>query len=360
MLTWYIIIIVTIVLARFVPNKEFVNDNNILIADNSKKKNQGSLFAIAIGAILSVTAGLRYCVGTDYSNYVHLYDGFLKNLWESIKTLKEPGVPILAKLGTYIQPAFPSMFFLVSIVTVSLYVRTIYKYCDSFWFGIALYLLTGEWQHSFNGIKQYLAAAILFAGYYFLLNKKFWKYLIIVFLASCCHVSAIVMVLPYFFVNKKFGLRMTVFMALIVVAVRFSGDSIFQVIGNFEDSFWMSNYVTEGVNWLRILVSCAPLFFIPFMSDEFKNDKITNFLINMCLLNAVIMIACANSRYLTRLSYYTQVYVCMAIPRFIRIFDERRRRIWTLIILLFYAVFWLFETTTPFYWIMNSPDWIFN
>ena len=358
MFAWYGIIVLTIIIALFVPDRVAATDNVIKIESNSE--NKALFFAILVGVILSVTAGLRYCVGTDYSNYVRLYDGFIKGWWDSIKNFDEPAVPLLAKIGTFIQPAFPSMFLMVSLVTVSLYVKTIYKYCDSFWFGIALYLLSGEWQHSFNGIKQYLAAAVLFAGYYYLINKKFWKYLIVVLLATCCHLSAIVMILPYFLVHRKFGFKMVALMVVIVFAVRSSYDSIFQFIGSIEDSFWYNSYVEEGVNWLRIAVSFAPLAFVCFMSEEFKSDKTTNFLINMCILNAVIMIACANSKYLTRLSYYTQIYVCMAIPRFVGVLDEKKKGLVQLVVLAFYFVFWLYETPDSFYWVMNTPFWMFK
>lgn len=355
MITWYIIIISTCILAAFVPAKQSVpNTESLSDNDEITKRSKGIFFVILVGTILTLAAGLRFAVGTDYGNYARLYQGYVNDWWNNVLTFNEPGLSIIAKISSLFNSDYAGMFFLVSLITIPLYVRTIYKNCDSFWLGITLYLLSGEWQHSFNGIKQYLAAAILFSGYRFLINREFKKYLLVVLLASCFHISALVMLLLYFFVPIKFGLKTAILMIISVIVIQYSYDFMFNMISNIDATFSFSDYVTGGVKWQRVAVSFAPFILLLFMSKDDKSDKETNALINLISINAVIMIACSNSRYLTRLSYYTQIYPCLAIPRFIRSFDDKQKHFFVIITILLYAVFWYIETKdTLFFWIFN-------
>ena len=63
---------------------------------------------------------------------------------------------------------------------------------------IALFVLLGTWQGSFNGVRQYLAAAIIFAGHSLILNRRFKLFLLVVLMAALFHISALVCLAFYF------------------------------------------------------------------------------------------------------------------------------------------------------------------
>lgn len=343
MTTYFVVMILCFIVSIFVPEKQYI-----------KRSSRYYFPVFIVMMILSVTAGLRFGVGTDYSNYWKLHSDYVSNWLTYVKEFNEPGLPVIAKLGSLIKDDYVSMFFLTSLITVSLYVMFLYSICDSFWLGILLYILTAEWQHSFNGMRQYLAAAVLLIGYKFILEKKFLWYLIVVAIACCFHTTALVMLPLYFIVNKRFTFSSVVLFILVALAIRYSYDFLFGFLLATRENFWMSDYVIEGVKWQRVAVSFAPLIFIPFMPAKFKNNKLTTFLINMCVFNAVFMFAAQNSKYLARVSYYTQIYVCAAIPRFLDIFEQNSKRFLIFVIVICYFLFWWIETNQePFVWIFS-------
>lgn len=347
MSSWLVIIIPAILCASMVPDQY-----KILNSGESYQYRSGRQFAIISGAILSLSAGLRYCVGTDYGNYCNMWWRYINSWKTDIFTFNEPGFSLLTKAASLVYNNYASMFFVVSILTVFFYVRTLYRYSPAFGSAIAIYILYGEWQHSFNGIKQYLAAAIVFAGYVYLKDRKLFRYIIVVLIASSFHISALVMIPVYFFCDRKVTLRNVALLVIIGVVISFSYERIFSVVGDIDASFSVNEYVLEGVKWQRVLLAFYPLALAYLIRHYFAYDSNLRYTFNIALVNAVIMVACMNSRYLTRFSYYTQIYAVLLLAQ---TFPKlgKNAKIYKLFTYLIYTVFWVIETTTGFYWIFN-------
>ena len=116
--------------------------------------------------LLVFIAGFRYDVGVDFFSYFYSFNSDLENVILSIKIFKEPGIRILSFVSRkLIFDNGISLIFTCSSITIFLYLFTIYKYSKSFAFCVILYMLMGEWHGSFNGIRQYIASAILFFGH---------------------------------------------------------------------------------------------------------------------------------------------------------------------------------------------------
>ena len=347
MQTWLIIIIPAVFFATMVPNQY-----EPLMTGESYKYRYGRCFAIISGMILAVCAGLRYCVGTDYGNYCNMWWRYISDWKTDILTFNEPGFSMLTKISSLVYNNYASMFFVVSILTIGLYVRSLYRYSPEFGSAIFLYILYGEWQHSFNGIKQYLAAAIVFAGYGYLKDRKLIRYVIVVLLASCFHISALVMMPVFYLCDRKVTIKNIALLILCGIAISASYERVFSVVENIDASFTINEYVTEGVKWQRVLLSFFPLLLSVQCWNDLKWDSNFRCSFNLAMLNSVIMVACMNSRYLTRFSYYTQIYAVMLLTQLFPKM-EANARWYKIIIYIVYALFWVIETQTGFYWVFN-------
>lgn len=324
-----------------------------------------SHYFFLIGAIILIlVAGLRWEVGADFNTYERSYSVYAETWWESIVNFNEPGIRIIAAVSSFLLDDSATMFFIASAITIGLSVWTLYKYSDYFSISILLYVFIGAWHGSFNGIRQYLACAILFAGHRYIIDRKFWKYFLVVLLASFFHVSALAMILLYFIPIKQLRFK-DIIMLLILIILGFSlYDPIFEIannilINNERSAISLTNsYLNEQVSILRILVMVAPTILYLIMTPDKKLNKSDYFYINMLFVNAAIYIMTMNSAYLARFSIYTNIYVALGFPKVFKGVDKKISALIIFIALILYAMFWGYE-------ILNSPtlnnfQWVFE
>ena len=182
-----------------------------------------------VAAVLIFVAGFRYRVGADYMAYYSGYTGFLNDLLNDIRNIDEPGYGVLVWIATRFYDDGAAGIFIASFVTISLPLYVIYSHSDNLLLPTLLYIIMGCWDGSFNGVRQYLAAAVLFCGYEALKEKNLSKYCIIVLIAFLFHRSAIVFVILYFIVNREINAPNIIFLFVAAGIMLFSYDRAFQL-----------------------------------------------------------------------------------------------------------------------------------
>lgn len=319
------------------------------------------ILVLLLTAILIVVAGLRYDVGSDYGAYYKNYDGSLDILWRAIKGYREPGIYLIATVSRFFYDNGISVVFSAAAITIACYVLKIRRHSPMFALSMVLYLFVGAWHGCFNGVRQYLAAAMLILGHRYILERKFWLYTLFVFLASLFHISAWVMILPCFILNRRTDFKLLLLMALGSVVLLFSYDAIFDFIGFYKgQEVVMNEYATNEVNFLRILVAYAPLIFYWLFCQKKDLSKEESFYINGIMMNAFGLLIAMNSTYLARISIYTEMYPIIGYGFLLRrIRDKRLSNIVLGIIILLYATYWWYEVShssalSTFRWIWNK------
>lgn len=331
---------------------------------NRIQYNTSGKIAIFICALILIfVSGFRYYVGTDYGEYFYNYADKRDNWLLALQNFNEPGLNILAKIGSWFYDSPVVLFILAAIITIWLCVSTIRKYSSDFCFSMLLFILLGCYQGSFNGIRQYLAMSILFAGHQFIANKKLWKYIFIVFLAFCFHKSAIIMFPVYFVAQSRLSLK-TVFIVIVsAILIRFSYDSLlsgFSFLRGEEKDYDFS-YFYSAVNPLRVFVTFAPLVVTLFgkKANHFQKykDKF-QFYLMFSVINAGLSFATIQSTYLARATIYTEVYATLMYPELIGSFYERDKRILKVVILILFLIYWLYSIYAtdliPFRWVFGN------
>lgn len=306
-------------------------------------------FLLLVTLVLILVAGFRSGVGTDYWTYKSLYSFYADTWRESLINFNEPGIKIIAALSSVIYDDASTMFFISSLITVGLSVWTIYKHSDYFSLSILLYIFIGAWHGSFNGVRQYLACAILFAGHRYIIKKEFKKYCLIVFLASAFHISALSMIVLYFVPKRQLKYKDIILLGIFIILGLSLYDPALELVNNvlmnsnrnplsIEDS-----YLTQQVSILRIGVMVAPsiLYLIINPKDILRLED--NFYINMLFINASVYIITMNSAYFARFAIYTNIYVTLSFPRIFKGVNKKLSRLIIYIALILYAVFWGYE-----------------
>ena len=220
-------------------------------------------------------------------------------------------------------------------------------------------MFCGCWHGSFNGVRQYLAATVIMIGHRYMLDKKFVKYAISVFIAYCFHSSAIVMIVPYFVMRGKINYRNIFLLALGTLLVSSNYDTLFSFIGAIKDKeVVMDTYATASVNILRVLANCAPAVLAVALYIKKDPTPEQTFYINGLIINAAAMIAAANSTYLARIGIYTSLFIPAGLPKLIRFEDKKMEKLLWVIIIALFAIFWYYEVST--YPSLNQFKWVWE
>ena len=283
----------------------------------------------------------------SYSNIINIYQ---KNNGQG--SARNKGLKIAQ--GEYIY---------FSVLTIGLFVWTIYKYSDYYLLSVLLLVFIGAWHGSFNGIRQYLACAILFAGHRYILKRDFWKYFLIVILASTFHISALVMILLYFVPRESITIKQSVILIVVIVLGLTGYEYIFNTIDSFLQASDRSvvaigDYLLQELSIFRILVMVAPptlyLFLAPknVMSDE------DHFYVNMLFLNAALYIITARSAYLARFTIYTNIYITLGFPRIFKGTDKKTSAFIIYIAMILFSIYWGYEILLSDN--LNNFQWIFE
>ena len=302
-------------------------------------------FAWAAAGILIIISGLRYNVGADYGQYVWNYS-YYKELTLNIKSfLEEPGIKIIAKISSLVYDDYSSMIFSVALVTIGSIMYVVIKESDNIAYSIFLFITLGIWTSTFNGIRQYLAVAIIFLGYKFIIQKQLVAWLTIVLIASLFHLSAIVCVVFYFLANREINQKQVFLCLFIAIVLLLSYDRIWGFIRlGRKDINTEAIYASHGISIIRVLVSWVPIIiYFLFCNRGCINDRRNNFFINMSLINAMIITAASNSAYFARIYSYSNMFNLVSIPLVLAsITSMDNKRIIKRTVTIMYLFYWIY------------------
>lgn len=305
------------------------------------------VFLFLSAATMIFIAGSRYYVGSDYGAYFRGFKFYSNRLEEAVRTFDEPGLPLIARILRLFTTDASWFIMTCSVLTIGLYLIVTYKNERSYLMTSLLFFFM-IWDGTFNGVRQYLASAVLFCGHRCIYDKKFIKWLITVFLATAFHSSAIVMVTLYFLLRNKINVRNILLLAIGTYIVSANYDVIFSFLG-FASEENLTSYAARSVNVLRIMASCAPAVLCLTINIKKELTAEETFYTNAMVIHGAAMIAASNSAYLARIGIYTSPFVVVALPKMLRVenkYVEMLMRVGTLVL---YGIFWYVEVS-------GSPD----
>ena len=318
------------------------------------------VLSFVLAAMLIVVAGLRFRVGTDYMAYYRTRVTDWKTVWDYLIHFREPGIRLLSKISTMIADDGAVLIFISSVIIIGIYSLMIYRYSPLYLISMLLFAFLGDWTGSFNGIRQYLAAAIVFAGHRYILERKFIPYLLTVLLAMLFHRTAAVMILPYFLLARKPDATQFVILAAGAIIIRSSYTIVMNLIELYKGSIinWSDAYMTREINPLRIAVSFIPVVLFFSTCDREHMSKTQEFYINSLFFHAFAMLASMGSAYFGRIGIYTSAMTCIGYGYMFRMIPQsKHRNVVMAAVLLVFLAYWIYSlqagSLRDFHWIFE-------
>ncbi|MFD0771219.1 EpsG family protein [Bacillus sp. CGMCC 1.60114] len=294
---------------------------------------------------LVLVSGLRNNIGDTYF-YMHGYT-VTDFTWEYIKNNKDIGFNIFQMILQKYTDDPQVMVFITALITNVLIVFILYKYSRLIDLSLYVYITSGMYLTSMNGIRQYLAAAIVFAATKYILDGNWKKYILIVLLASTFHQSALVLIPIYFLIRRKAWSTTTfilLFLAvLIVIGFNQFSEIFFAAIGDTQYGHY-KDFHEGGANILRVAVEAAPLI-LAFYGRERLRELFpkSDYIVNMALLGMVFMLISTQNWIFARFAIYFGLYQLILISWVVKLFTEKDQKFVYYAILVCYFVYFVYE-----------------
>lgn len=312
-------------------------------------------FSCMAAVVLIIVSGFRNGIG-DTSVYM---GGFKSDapstISESIKLLfsgkKDVGFYFYEGIIKSIKNNANIFIFITAFITIALIFITYYKYSQLLELSIFLFITTGCYLVSMNGVRQYLASAILFFCFPLIHEKKWYIYIPVVLICSTIHKSALIFIVLYFIVDQPaWGNTTKCFLFIgiaLFVTYPISGPMIAKLLGETQYGEYKNALVStgQGANMIRVLVMAVPVV-LSYMGKNFLKGKerYYNIIVNFSVVNLIFILLATKFWIYARFNMYFSVYMIILITWCVKyMFDERNTKIVYLSCMGLYFIYYWYE-----------------
>ena len=309
--------------------------------------------AVVTFAVIIFFAGARSFTG-DTGAYIDMFKDYplFQNAHDVIfdDSAREPGFRLFSILiKTYISDDYTVWFYIIAIISGICIMIPLYKYSCNFGVSAFLFMASCQFSWMFNGMRQFLVAAIIFSCTGLILKNKTLLYVLIVCVLSTIHKSAFILI-PMYFIAKgePWNKRTLLFIGCIVLAMLFTTKFTNLLTDVVEQTDYASSVnefkaTDDGTNPIRILVESVPIILAFIYRNKIK-DKLTPIIklsINMSLIASglyIISKVASSGVLLGRLPIYFSMYNLILLPWLLKnIFADREKDLvyYTMIICYF-------------------------
>ncbi len=294
------------------------------------KKSRSWAIAMAVCVLMICIAGLRHGY-IDTRAYRHGFEDldpsviFSEEFFrdEEYDDYKDKGFAVLSALIKLITTDSQVFLFIMSAITVGFLFWGIVNNVSNIEMGIFLFVATGLYIDTMNGIRQCLVAAILFFFLpRFIKEKAFIKYAALVLLLSTIHMSAILFIPLYFLVSKPAWSNYTwlVIIVTLLCYVFFNSGVGQALVDILEGTVYGEDYSemllsgNTSVNVIRVGVAAAPILLSLYTrGGKYRGTPMYNIVFHMALINLLVWIFATKVLYFYRLSTYFTPYMILLL-----------------------------------------------
>lgn len=300
------------------------------------------LFSIAS---LVITSGLRKNIGDTYF-YMHSYEYNNIEL-KDVKIKGDFGFNILQTILQKISHEPQILIFTCALLTNLFIVLVLYKYSRMIELSLFAYIATGMFTVSMNGIRQALAAAIVFMATKYILNGNWKRFFLVVLIGFTIHQTALIFIPIYFIVRREAWTKVTaiLFGLAVLLAAGFNEFSklLFDVLDNTQYGHY-SDFSEGGTNILRVAVTGAPLIVAYFGREKLRKlwPK-SDYIVNLALLGFIFMVISSQNWIFARFNMYFGLYNLIIISWIVKLFSKKDRKLIYYLLLGFYIVYFFYE-----------------
>lgn len=271
-------------------------------------------------------SAVRFRVGYDYSMYASgffsmVVDGFSKMSYEDW----EIGYILLNKIVGLFS-AWPGTIMVVtSVISMVGPAYLIARYSKDPFLSVFLYVNFYLFYLDMNFIRQAIAMSILCFAYGFLRDKKFWRFLLLVIIASSFHFTALYMIPVYFVCLLRINSRTMLLYLFGLFYYYLLSDGLLKfVLSRFHSEYAGSQFIKQGITpfytAVPLIVTLAMIVAAYYVKDKTRTFEV---LIHCTLMMGFWQVISTKHSLFERFSYYTMLFMVLAVPEAISAFRSQ-------------------------------------
>lgn len=299
------------------------------------------LYFLILTILLVFITGYRAdSVGRDTAMYHELYtlvsksDSFFQaiNLWQN-KSIEIGYLGLEYLLSRCFDFHFASLIF--AFVSITPVMFLIYKYSKNYFISFFVYITFGMYAFTLTGVRQSIAMGICCMAFICSKEKKLIRFLVLVFLASLVHKTAVIFLPVYWLINFNHS-RRNIFLFITGLLLSFAlRGSAYRVLNIFSRYQYDSTDSAGGIKLFLFILGTIVLsyftskkFFYGDCIDEKSIVYTKDFSIfNMVAFCALLWPITSANPVVFRLYYYYFIFMIIFIPNFIEESSTKSTRI---------------------------------
>ena len=228
----------------------------------------------------------------DTATYIMMFENYPSE-WSEVTKFwdvehKAPGFLLLGYLTKIIiSDNYHVWLGIIAVVSGLSMMYILHKKSEDFFLSAFLFITTLNFFWMFNGIRQFMVAALLFAMSELIEQRKMFQFIVLVLLLTTIHYTAIIMIPAYYIVtDKAFGKKIFLFIVILGACLYFLNPFL-EILeysladtgyGGFSEQF----ATDDGVNPIRVFVMSVPPLLAFASRNIIRNNNYINICVNMC------------------------------------------------------------------------------
>ena len=291
--------------------------------------------------VLVCFGGFRGGLGNDFVNYYKWYYIKINDKFFEIGYVGIMNLFAYLNLSIY---HIQFVFFTGTLIFISLAIRKFtinYKFASLYYLVFPYFFL-----YSFILMRQYIAMAIVFWSFQFLLKNEPFQYIIAILIGSLFHYTCLLagfLVYFIFFLSKIISKKQIIFFLLL--SIPFAFINWFHFFGFLFEGTKYELYFLEKnmiqVNYIKLILFNIEALFIFYFYNELINFNPNNkFFIFLTLFAFILANIFASVNYLVRFSLYFRFFEIIILAD---ITHFNRKRIYVVLLITLYGLSYFFN-----------------
>ncbi len=306
----------------------------------------------------------RYMVGTDFYNYMMIYQNPPQSIDELFDSRYEPMFTVCVMLLNYCEFSSQALFVVMESLTLFFFVKGVNVFVDDYrekLFIVILYAVFSlGFYWTFNAVRQVAAMSILLYSAKYILARKFLKFNLCVLLAMSFHYMAIVFVWMYFIYDVRINKKIVIVLLLLSVVAVITGYNFKVITEGMISAFSVTGlyygYAARGPEYIltdggisntTIAFILFYVFSMMFFYERISADKKISVLFLSALVYLLVRIFVSledtSTSYLSstigRVAKYWGYFFILYIGRCLYFIRSENRQIFLLLSIVFIFVF---------------------
>ena len=317
--------------------------------------------------LLFGVSATRIAVGNDYWSYTAIFNLLAQNRDKSVAT--ELGFNFLVKVVQhmfgYDGKQYIIIFAIVAFVTIYFFIKGMDELSEDFALSFAMFMLLGYYASSFNSIRSYLAFSIAFYSVRYIFRREFWKFAMLILLASTFHISILLVLVAYplgLIKWKPWSVVLTTIASASFLAFpNFYRRLVFLIYPQYENTA----FDTGEISYTNIARCIAVLIFaIILYKKSIKESERNRFYFNMNIFASIVYLCCSFLPIVSRIGYYFNIFQIILVPTLINAIPKKWIRIVLRVLIIAfgfaYYVYFLYSSQFNGTRLLPYFNWIIN